>query len=108
MYFENLYKKKILEFWEDRVLNSYEAKINMDILTALESEADYESDDAQTQEQKSMHAAKVLEQAERLAAPFIEEPMGEIRHPFTICAYNSKVMGAPDSARRSLVRNYLN
>ena len=108
MYFENLYKKKILEFWEDRVLNSYEAKINMDILTALESEADYESDDAQTQEQKSMHAAKVLEQAERLAAPFIEEPMGEIRHPFTICAYNSKVMGAPDSARRSFVRKYLN
>lgn len=34
--------------------------------------------------------------------------MGEIRHPFTICAYNPGIMGAPDSTRRSFVEANLN
>ena len=108
MYFSDLYESRILGFWEDLVLDNHAAKINMDVLTALEAEADYERDEAMTAEQKRLYVAQVLQQAERLAAPFIEEPMGEIRHPFTICAYNSKVTGAPDSSRRSFVSRYLN
>lgn len=108
LYFENLYQNTIMGFWEKRVENNYESVINMDILTALETEADYETDEILTDDQKSRHAAQVLKQAERLAAPFVEEPMGEIRHPFTICAYNPRVMGAPDSTRRSFVKANLN
>ena len=108
IYFEDLYDEKIMGFWVHRVEESHASLINMDILTALEAEADYESDEALTDDQKSRYAAQILEQAERLAAPFIEEPMGEIRHPFTICAYNPIIMGAPDSTRCSFVRANLN
>lgn len=108
MYFADLYQEKILGFWSKRVEDTHAALINMDILDALEAEADYEAEEPMTQDQKSRYAAHILRQAERLAAPFIEEPMGEIRHPFTICAYNPSVMGAADSTRRSFVKANLN
>lgn len=108
MYFEKLYQDKIMHFWEGRVENIHAASINMDIISALEAEADYETDENLTEEEKRRHAARALQQAERLAAPFVEEPMGEIRHPFTICAYNPKVMGSPDSTRYSFVKEQLN
>lgn len=108
MYFRDLYENQIIGFWEDLVLDNHAAKIDMDVLTALEAEADYEKDEAMTEEQRSRYVAQILQQAERLAAPFVEEPMGEIRHPFTICAYNSEVAGIPDSSRRSFVKKYLN
>lgn len=108
IYFDDLYNKKIIGFWENRVENSYAALINMDVLSALEAEAEYEREENMTDDQKSRYCAQILQQAERLAAPFVEEPMGEIRHPFTICAYNPEIMGEPDSTRRSFVKANLN
>lgn len=107
-YFESLYKDKILKFWSERVENSHATLINMDIIDALEAEAEYEKNETLTSEQKRRYTARILKQAERLAAPFIEEPMGEIRHPFTICAYNPSVMGLADSTRRSFVNENIN
>lgn len=108
LYFLDLFDKHIMGFWENLVENNYASIINMDIITALETEADYESDENLTDEQKTRKAAEVLRQAEHLAAPFVEDTMGEIRHPFTICAYNEKVMGDPESSRRSFVKANLN
>ena len=108
LYFEKLYNDRIMGFWEERVLDSHAVRINMDVLTALETEADYEREEAMTDDQKRYYAAAVLREAERLAAPFIEETMGEIRHPFTICAYNPKVMGPADSTRRAFVNKNIN
>lgn len=108
LYFEDLYQDKILGFWRGRVMDSHAARIDVDVLTALEMEADYEKDEGLTDDQRRAYAADVLKEAERLAAPFIEETMGEIRHPFTICAYNPKVMGTAESTRRSFVNAHIN
>lgn len=108
LYFKNLFEENIMGFWMDSVDDKRSDYINMDILTALETEADYESEDNLTDEQKKRKAAEVLRQAERLAAPFIEDTMGEVRHPFTICAYNEKVMGSAESGRRAFVKAVLN
>lgn len=107
-YFQKTFDEHIMKSWEDIVLKNYQVKIDMDILTALEAEAEYESDEPLTGDQKMEYAADILKQAERLAAPFLEEPMGEIRHPFNICAYNPKISGEPDSSRRAFVRRFLN
>lgn len=107
-YFSDLFHDKIMGFWRDNVENTYAEQINMDIISALQAEAAYESDVGLTQEQKDLYAASILEQAERLAAPFIEEPMGEVRHPFKICAYNPVISGDPDSTRRSFVNRHIN
>ena len=106
-YFEDLYKDTILGFWSRQVENTYAATIDMDVITALEAEAEFESGETMDQKSKEAYAAQVLRQAERLAAPFIEEPMGEIRHPFTICAFNPDIMGAAESTRLAFVRKYL-
>lgn len=108
IYFASLYEDKIMGFWSKSVEDNHATLINMDIIDALEAEAEYEKEETLTEDQKARYAAQILKQAERLAAPFIEEPMGEIRHPFTICAYNPTVMGAPDSTRRSFVKQNLN
>lgn len=108
MYFDDLYSTKILDFWTKRVENTYAAQIDMDILSALEAECEYESDTSMTQQQKESYCAEILRQAQRLAQPFIEDTMGEIRHPFTICAYNRDILGEPDSSRRSFVRANIN
>lgn len=107
-YFSGLFKDKIMGFWRDSVENDYGERINMDIVTALMAEAEYESEEGLTTQQQELYAARVLEQAERLAAPFIEEPMGEVRHPFRICAYNPQIAGAADSTRRAFVNRYIN
>jgi hypothetical protein len=106
-YFSGLFNHKIMGFWRHSVENTYADHINLNIIDALQAEAAYESDDGLTCEQKELYAASVLEQAERLAAPFIEEPMGEIRHPFRICAYNPEIAGAADSTRRAFVNRYI-
>ena len=106
-YFQKTFDEHIMNAWKEIVLKNYQAKIDMDILTALEAEAEYESDEPLTAEQKSAYAADKLKQAERLAAPFIEEPMGEIRHPFSICAYNPKIAGEADSTRRSFINKFI-
>lgn len=107
-YFENLYKDSIMGFWKKQVENNYNSRINMDILEALKAESDYEAEEAQTEEQKVAYAAKIIDEAGRLAAPFIEEPMGDIRHVFMICSYNPRIMGPADSPKRDFVRYHLN
>ena len=107
IYFADLYQDKIMGFWSKSVEDNHATLINMDIIDALEAEAEYEAEENLTDDQKSRYAAQILKQAERLAAPFIEEPMGEIRHPFTICAFSPLIMGAPDSTRRSFVKQNL-
>lgn len=107
-YFQKTFDEHIMKAWENIVLKNYQTRIDMDILSALEAEAEYESDEPLTGEQKTAYAVDKLKQAERLAAPFIEEPMGEIRHIFNICAYNPAIKGEADSARRSFVKRYLN
>ena len=108
LYFQKTFDEHIMKSWEDAVLRNYQTRIDMDIITALQAEAEYESDEPLTAEQINAYVVDKLKQAERLAAPFIEEPMGEIRHPFNICAYNPAVEGEPDSARRQFVKRYLN
>ena len=106
-YFSSLFKDKIMGFWRESVENEYGERINRDIIDALMAEAEYESNEGMTRQQQELYAARVLEQAERLAAPFIEEPMGEVSHPFRICAYNPEIAGSADSTRRSFVNRFI-
>lgn len=106
-YFSELFEKSIMDFWMKSVENQYAEEINMDIIEALEYEAEYEKHTTLRQDEKLKYVERVLNEAERLAAPFIEEPMGEPRHPFVICAYHSSVEGEAGSTRRQFVNEKL-
>jgi hypothetical protein len=48
-----------------------------------------------------------IDKAKRLAAPFLEQPLGEERHPIQACAYNPKIEGDSDPKRKSLISEHL-
>lgn len=107
-YFQEVYTNTIMPFWKHLVMRNYSSIIDMDILTALEKEAEYISGAALLPAEVEAYIKDVMDSAERLAAPFIEEPMAEVRHPFDACAYHPMVLGdEPDSPRTSLVHKLL-
>ncbi len=105
-YFQDLYRKQILGYFGDQVMERYHSQIKIDVIEALEREFrarehDYEEDHA-------IHYVKAeIEKAKRLAAPFLEQPLGEERHPIQACAYNPKLEGDSDPKRKSLISELL-
>lgn len=106
-FFRELFEETICGFWKGRVAETYPMYLDMDIITALEAEVDFETDGELTSREKENRVARILREAERLAEPFIEEPRGELRHPFTICCYHPDVETGKQE-RTEFVRSYLN
>jgi hypothetical protein len=105
-YFQSLYEDDILGYFRDDVDKSYGANIRFDIIDALEreylaSEHDYEEDGAEH------YVKKEIDKVKKLAAPFLEQPLGEERHPIHACAYNPKIAGDSDPKRKALVAEEL-
>lgn len=107
IYFQELYSDVIMPYWKRMVSLNYSSEINMDIITALEKEMEY-MNGVQPRKEIDAYVREVIESANRLAAPFIEEPMGQIRHPLTACGYNKEILGTdPDGPRAALVHEIL-
>lgn len=105
-YFQSLYENQILGYFRDDVDERYEALIKFDVLDALERE--YRAIDHHYEEDGARHyVKKEIEKVKRLAAPFLEQPLGEERHPIFACAYNPKIGGEANPKRKALVAEEL-
>lgn len=105
-FFRDLYNKTILGYFAEQVMATYGEQIKMDIIEALERE--YRIQERNFEEANVRHyVASEIEKAKRLAAPFIEQPLGEERHPIEACAYNPAIEGDADPKRKSLVSELL-
>lgn len=105
-YFQDLYTGSILGYFQDDVDKRHGAQIQFDIIEALERE--YRATTHQYDDGKAQHyVIDEIEKAKLLAAPFLEAPLGEERHPITACAYNPSIEGESDPKRRALVAEHL-
>lgn len=105
-FFKDLYNKTILGYFADQVMQNYGEQIKMDIIEALERE--YRITQHNFEEANVRHYVSAeIEKAKRLAAPFIEQPLGEERHPIEACAYNPLIEGDADPKRKALISELL-
>ena len=105
-FFQDLYKKTILGYFSDQVMERYEDQIEIDIIEALEREYHITTKNYEA-ENVSHYVRGEIDKAKRLAAPFLEQPLGEERHPIEACAYNPLIEGDSDPKRKSLISEQL-
>lgn len=105
-YFQDLYQSDILGYFRESVMERYEPQIKIDIIEALERE--YRAKKHDYEEAHTVHyVIDEIEKAKKLAAPFLEQPLGEERHPIQACAYNPRIEGESDPKRKSLIAEHL-
>ena len=105
-FFKDLYRNTILGDFSNQVIASYEGLIKMDILEALERE--YRIISTEFDATSAEHYIRdEIKKAQRLAAPFIQQPLGEERHPIEACAYNPILEGDSDPKRKKMVEELL-
>lgn len=105
-FFKDIFDKEILEHFRETILSEYGQDIKMDIIRALELEAEYEGG-IKEQHLITEYVKKVIEDTKSLAKPFINRPVGEDRVPIEACAYNKSLYLTDNPERENLVRTTL-
>lgn len=89
--FLEMYETDIMPFWENAVRAKHGAKLETTVIDALMNEAVYYRKEATTLESKLLYCRDKLQITAKLAEPFIEKPMGEVRHPIAVCCYSKNL-----------------
>lgn len=105
-YFSEIFEKGIIGYFKSKLMQTYGDEVNMDIITALEREAELEHGmcDASKIDQYVRHA---ISETRKLSNPFIERPLGEQKAPISACTYNCKLDPNDDSPRSALIAKEL-
>lgn len=101
-FFSNIFDVDILNYFKNALMDMYGSDIDMDAITAIEKEAEYEHgiyDD----EERELYVVRTFNETKVLAAPFIEKPLGEEKSPINSCAFNKNLKVDDDSPRAQLV-----
>lgn len=111
-YFNDLFDKGIIGYFENTVMRDYGMDLDVDIITAIENEADYEGifeDEGNAYELIDRYVRKTIEDTRKLSCPFIESPMGEAREPIDACTFNISLRPerGDESPRAQLIRKEL-
>lgn len=108
-YFSDLFDVDIIGYFEKSVMDNYGEDLDIDIISAIEKEADYEGkyedeDDAYSLIQQ--YVIKTIRDTRNLSLPFIESPLGEAREPINACTFNTSLKPdrGDDSPRAQLIR----
>lgn len=101
-FFSDLFENGIVGFFRRSVSNLYSTSVDMDIITAIEKEAEFEKEIFDL-EKAELYVKHVFDESKILASPFIEKPLGEERDPINACAYNDKLNPKDDSPRSKLI-----
>lgn len=111
-YFNAIFDDGIIGYFEKCVMRNYGSDLDVDIITALENEADFEgiyeeADDAY--ELIDQYVRKTINDVRMLSCPFIESPLGEPREPINSCTFHSslKPSKGDDSPRAKLIKQEL-
>lgn len=105
-YFGEIFENGILGYFRKNLMETYASEIDLDIITAIEREAEYEGG-ATTSAEIMQYVREVFSEAKVLAAPFIEKPLGEEKDPINACAINDKLHPRDDSPRATLIEQEL-
>lgn len=105
-YFLELFDKAIIQYFRDALIESYGSILDIDVISAIEMEAEY-GHEIFDREGLDRYIEDVVSSTKILAAPFIEEPIGEQRQPVRACAYHPDIYKESDLARAALVDRLL-
>ena len=111
-YFNDLFDNGIIVYFEGAVMRDYGSDLDVDIITAIENEADYEGEYEEEDYAYSLieqYVRKTIGDTRKLSCPFIESPMGEAREPINACTFNIslKPERGDESPRAQLIRKEL-
>jgi hypothetical protein len=111
-YFSDLFDKGIVGYFENAVMRDYGSDLDVDIITAIEKEADYEGTFEEEDNAYALidqYVRKVLNDTRKLSCPFIESPMGEAREPINACTFNIQLKPerGDESPKAQLIRKEL-
>ncbi len=101
---DDLVSNKILDFWRNEVLIQYSKKVDMDIIDALRTQAEIEESKFDSDEQL-YYIEGIADQAAKLAAPFIDRPIGHEPHIIDAYALNGEVSQSDDMLKNSIIRS---
>lgn len=108
-YFNEIFEDGIIGYFKTKLMQTYGDDVNMDIITALEKEAEYEHGICDSKAIE-LYVKRAISETRKLSNPFIERPLGEQKAPISACAFNPKLDPRDDSPRSDLIskelRNY--
>ncbi len=118
-YFNELFENGILGYFKQSVMRAYSNTVDMDIITALETEAEIELEE-QVRTSAAHHrkfeydettilnyVELAIRNSRALSCPFIEKPLGMEKQPIYACAYNPGLITGDDSPRSHLIQREL-
>lgn len=105
-YFNEIFEVGIIGYFKKKLMQSYGDMVDMDIITALEKEAELENGTCDTAEVEQF-VKHVIAETRKLSNPFIERPLGEQKAPISACTYNPKLDPRDDSPRSNLISKEL-
>ena len=101
-YFDEIFENGILGFFKTSLMNAYGTDLDIDIISAIEKEANYEEeeyDDLKVMQ----YVRNVISETRALSCPFIEMPLGATRAPIDACAFHPDLNPEDDSPRARLI-----
>jgi len=101
-YFSDLFDTGILGYFQDELMRKYSSTVDMDVITAMETEATYDEGKVEDKDIQK-YVEDVIAVTRKLSCPFIESPLGEQRDSIDICAFNTKIYPDDNSPRSLLI-----
>lgn len=111
-FFSTLFDDGIIGYFENAVTRDYDSELNVDIITAIEKEAEYECSFDEKDDVSALieqYVRKTITDTRDLSCPFIESPMGEMREPIDACTFNDTLTPekGDESPRSHLIKKEL-
>lgn len=107
-YFVSIFDAAIMDYWREQIMKNYGTQIDMDVLEALECEAEFENpEQCFDLNGKLLYAARVIGETAVLSKPFIESPMGVEPRTIGACSYNPRLGESDVSNRKTFIEKNL-
>lgn len=105
-YFNEIFEVGIIGYFKKKLMQTYGEEVNMDIITALEKEAELEQGECDPAKVE-LYVKHAICETRKLSNPFIERPLGEQKAPISACTYSIKLDPCDDSPRSNLIAKEL-
>jgi hypoxanthine-guanine phosphoribosyltransferase len=105
-FFKDIFDNEILRHFTTSVMEAYSVDIKMDIIRALEVEAEYE-EDMQERDRINEYVKQVINDTKKLSDPFINRPVGEKPVPINACMFNKKLYLIDNPERKKFLDSEL-
>ncbi|MBO4350995.1 MAG: hypothetical protein J6A01_08630 [Proteobacteria bacterium] len=106
-FFRSMFTDQIVGHFIKELKEAHSSKIYMNVIDAIEREIELSKKEADPN-RIDQAVTDIINDTRKLAAPFIESPLGEHRPPVAACSYHPSLDPGDDSPRSALIGKVLN